>query len=122
MMTLREIIWLDFKIDLPISGGNGNSIDNPIIIHESPGRTCVETEYLIFKCLGIGRQIEWKVIKQQLFTHNSRKFDKLKIETKEYTETEIITQIENYYFDITECFGSKKEESNSIISDKNFEA
>ena len=29
--------------------------------------------------------------------------DKVKIETEQTTEKEIITQTENYYFDITEC-------------------
>jgi hypothetical protein len=43
------------------------------------------------------------MIEQQLLTHNGRKIDKIKIETKQMTETEIIKQIENYYFDITEC-------------------
>ena len=32
-MTLRELLKQDFGKDLPISGGMGNSIDNPIIIH-----------------------------------------------------------------------------------------
>jgi hypothetical protein len=37
------------------------------------------------------------MIEQQLLTHNGRKIDKIKIETKQMTETEIIKQIENYY-------------------------
>ena len=53
--------------------------------------------------IGIGRGIELEMIEQQFFTHNSRKIDKIKIETKQMTTSEIITQIENYYFDITEC-------------------
>jgi len=65
----------------------------------------VGTEYFILECLGIGRGIKWKILEQKLLTHNNKKIDKIKIETKEFTESEIITQIENYYFDITDCFG-----------------
>ena len=50
--------------------------------------------------------MEWKVIRQSIFEHNDRTLDQLKIETKETTESEVVTQIENYYLDITECFGS----------------
>jgi hypothetical protein len=37
------------------------------------------------------------MIEQRFLTHNGRKIDKIKIETKQMTETEIIKQIENYY-------------------------
>jgi hypothetical protein len=110
-MTLRELIKIDFETDLEISGGNGNSINNCIIIHKTVINDYVGTEYFILKCLGIGRNIEWKTIGQSLLFENDRTIDKVKIETKELTETEIITQIENYYFDITECFGNDNDES-----------
>jgi hypothetical protein len=103
-MTIKELIKTDFGVDLPISGGFGNSIDNPIIIHKEGINDYVGTEYFILKCLGKGRRIEWKILEQALLTHNNKKIDKIKIETKQTTELETITQIENYYFDITKCF------------------
>jgi hypothetical protein len=107
-MNIRDLIKNDFSVDLPIKGGQGNSIDDPVIIERvSPINDYVGTEYAFLKYIGIGRGIEWKTIEQQLLTHNGREIDKIKIETKQITETEIITQIENYYFDITECFGLK---------------
>jgi hypothetical protein len=57
--------------------------------------------------LGIGRRIQWKVLAQELINQNNRVFDKIKTEIKELTQDEIITQIENYYFDITDCFVNK---------------
>ena len=45
------------------------------------------------------------MIQQSVFKHNGRTLDQLKIETRETTENEVIKQIENYYFDITECLG-----------------
>ena len=104
-MTLKELLKKDFGVELPISGDFGNSIDNTIIIHRENINDYVGTEYFILKCLGIGRKIEWKSLGQELLSYNNRKIDKIKIETKKTTQFEIITQIENYYFDITECFG-----------------
>ena len=103
-MTLKDLLEKDFKVDLPISGGFGNSIDNAIIIHRDEINDYVGTEYFILKCLGTGRRIEWKILGQELLMIDIKKIDKIKIETKQLTESEIITQIENYYFDITDCF------------------
>jgi hypothetical protein len=113
-MNLRELLKKDFKIDLPISGGNGNSIDNPVVVHYQHPNDYVGVEYAVFNglytgrrfgLLGKGSSFEWKFIKQTLIHHNGRKIDQMKFETKETSATEIITQVENYYFDITECFG-----------------
>ena len=103
-MTLKELLKKDFDADLEISGGFGNSIDNCIVIHKTHAKDYVGVEYYILECLGIGRGIEWKRIEQSLLNDKNRMIDKLKIETKQLTDTEIITQIENYYFDITECY------------------
>ncbi len=93
------------KNTLRSGGGFGNSIESAVIIERQfPTNNYVGTEYAFLKYLGLGRRIEWKTIGQELLNHNGRTIDKIKIETIETTETEIITQIENYYFDITECF------------------
>lgn len=102
-MTLKEITFKCFGIKLPISGDYGNSIDTPIIIHREVPNDYVSVEYTLLKTIGLGRGIEWKMIKQTLMSHNDLMIDQLKIEIKQTNETEIITQIENYYFDITEC-------------------
>lgn len=102
-MDLRKLLKEDFGIDFPISGGTGNSRDNAIVIHRESPNDYTSVEYGILRCLGIGRGIEWKVIQQAVMHHESRTLDQLKVQTKEITEDEIITQIENYYFDISEC-------------------
>ncbi len=104
-INLRTLLREDFGIDFPISGGTGDSIDNPIIIHKAIPNDYVGVEYDILKCIGIGRKIEWKSIGQELLVPDDKYIDKIKIEVTEKTETEIITTIENYYFDITECIG-----------------
>jgi hypothetical protein len=104
-INLRELLKADFGIDFPISGGTGNSRESPIIIHYQKPNDYVGVEYGILRCLGIGRRIEWKLIQQTLQNLDGRTIEQMKIETKQTIATEIITQIENYYFDITECFG-----------------
>jgi hypothetical protein len=98
-MNVRDLIKNDFGVDLPIKGGIGNSIDDPVIVEQvSPINDYVGTEYAYLKYIGIGRGIEWETVAQQLLTHSGRKMDKIKIETKQMPETEIITQIEKLLF------------------------
>lgn len=104
-IDLRELLKADFGIDFPISGGTGNSRDTAIVIHYQVPNDYVGVERGVLRCLGLGRRIEWELIKQSLFEYKGQKIDQMTIETKETTPTQIITQTENYYFDITECFG-----------------
>lgn len=104
-IDLRELLKADFGIDFPISGGTGNSRDTAIVIRNEVPNDYVGVEHGVLRCLGRGRGIEWTLVEQSLLEHNGRKIDRMTIETKETTPTQIITQTENYYFDITECFG-----------------
>lgn len=102
-MDIRKLLLDDFGVDFPISGGMGNSIENPIVLEKAGMNDYVGTEYAILKYLGIGRGVEWKKLRQEYFIQNDRHIDIIKIETIQTSEEEIITQIENYYFDFTEC-------------------
>lgn len=104
-INLRALLKADFDIDFPISGGSGGLRESPIVIHYHEPNDYVSVEYNILRCLGKGRGIEWKVIQQALLHIEGRSIDQLKIETKEITEHEVITQTENYYFDVTDCLG-----------------
>ena len=104
-MNVREMLKEDFGVDLPIKGGFGNSIDNPVIlIKEGQLNDYVAVEYSYLKYIGFGRRITWETLGQELITHGDRKIDKIKIKTRQPTETGLITQVENYYFDITDVF------------------
>jgi hypothetical protein len=110
-MTIRERLFKDFNVDLPITGGVGNSIDDPVILEiVDPIDDFIDTEYLYLKLIGIGRGIEWKFMTQFLMEHENKKIDKIQIETIQQLENETITQIENIYFDITDCFKKKYNE------------
>ncbi len=105
-INLKELLKKDFDFDLPISGGTGNSIDNAIIISKTAGIHYVGLENTILSCLGKGRKIEWRRESQQLLEIEGRKIDKIKIKTIWLSDDKVIQQIENYYFDITECFSN----------------
>jgi len=81
----------------------GKSINSPVVIHrmEPNDYTSVEYAYLRFVCAGRG--VTWELITQTLMQHAGRKIDQLKIRTVEQTRTQVVTQTENYYFDIHEC-------------------
>ena len=96
---------MDFDIDLPISGGAGSSRDDAIVIQRATPNNYLGVQSAVLNCMGIGRGIEWKMLQQATLDHEGRTLDQIKIETTKYTATAIITQVENYYFDISECLG-----------------
>lgn len=100
----KDIIKPDRSINLLIKSGTSNSIDDPIIIKKSKKYDCVKVEYALLDFISEKREIEWKLLEQKLIIHEKKRIDILKIETKQFMEQEIITKIEDYYFDITECF------------------
>ncbi len=102
-MDLRELLKNDFNIDFPISGSTASSQDNPIVIHKHDRHDHSSVEYGILRCIGFARGVEWEFIEHRSVEHNGKYLDQLTIETKKTTATEIITQLESYYFDISEC-------------------
>jgi hypothetical protein len=102
---LRAMLLADFGIDFPISGGPGNSREAPIVIHYATPNDYVGVEHSVVSCLCTGRGVEWRLLLSSLIEHSGRRIEQMKIETKWATESQLITQIENYYFDITDCFG-----------------
>lgn len=107
MSNLRQMLAQDFDMDLPISGGFGQSVEEPIILEKVVPNDYVSVEYAVLKCLGIGRGIEWRLLKQTLLEHNGRMIDQMKIETRQLTDSEAITQVENYYFDVSQCINDE---------------
>jgi hypothetical protein len=101
--SVRQLLKHDFGVDLPLAGGIGNSVKDPVIIKSEAGPDYrqVEDEFIKYICLG--RRVKWEFLQRDLLTEGQRRLEKVKIRTQEITQKEIITQIENYYFDITEC-------------------
>ncbi len=59
------------------------------------------TEMHILMAIGKGRGILWRTLARTPLENNRLSLEQIQIETKEVTASEIITQQENYYFDVS---------------------
>ncbi len=108
---LKEIILQVFGATLPIKGDMGDSMDNAVIIERTmPFNDYVSIEHEVVNFIAKGREVHsWKKIKQQLLFENGKTYDKLEVEVVINKNGKLFNQTENYFFDITECFGPEKE-------------
>lgn len=99
-MPLREMLKRAFNIDVPISGGLGSSQTDTIVVH---GSLPTQVSLTMVQTLrGIGKSIDvlWHTIGQEIVERDGRNLVRFKVLTKHGTETEIVTQQNNHYFDI----------------------
>lgn len=94
-LSLREMIKKEFGTELPISGGDGNSIESAIVIDQAH-EDWSDVEYACLKYINqlLGRS--WKLIKTTIIEKDGRKFDQMKLEVNGDD-----SNYYNYYFDIT---------------------
>lgn len=91
---------------MPISGGSGNSIDDPIKIEPTGLMTdFVGTEYAIIKYLSIIRGLITKPNEQGLLFHGEKVIDKITCMTLQKMNEEMVSSSETYFFDITDVYG-----------------
>ena len=103
-------------LNLPIGGGSGKSIDDPIIIELTKENDYVGTEYRIIQLLGILNGFTWQVIEQRLNFPDDKKIDQLKIEiTQNNTGQKMIKE---YFFDITLCFNKLESDVSDYLREK----
>lgn len=94
-LTIRQQLKKDFGIDLPIIGGLGQSIDDPILIDPNY-KDWSDVEYTYIRLINTALNRSWKVVKTNLIEHNGRKIDQLKLEVEGDK-----ANFYNYYFDVT---------------------
>jgi hypothetical protein len=102
-LSLQQTLKDEFGIDFPTSGGWGGSREQPVIVHRRTPNNYVAVEHQLLRCICQGRGVRAKFLQSSLFEHEGRMLERMKIETQRDTETQTITQVENYYFDLTEC-------------------
>jgi len=114
--SLKEIIFEVFGVNLPIKGGMGNSLENAVIIERTfPMNDYVSTAHEVVNFIAKGRALHsWSTVKQQLLFENEKVYDKLDINVVMNQNGNLFQQTENYYFDITDCFGPEKEISEDV--------
>ncbi len=97
-MDIKEMIASIFHVDLPISGGNGQNVDDPIVIEAEKNGIDIENQII-----GYIQQLggkTWKKEKQELISKEDRWIDKISIVLADDPE-----HYHNYYFDITKSYG-----------------
>tara|TARA_B100000401_G_scaffold227702_1_gene154179 strand:- start:1045 stop:1296 length:252 start_codon:yes stop_codon:yes gene_type:complete len=68
------------KFNLPISSGNGKSIDNPIVIEKKESKNYVKLEYFIISHLiEMDDNFDYERCNQKLLKYNDQTIDYLKI-------------------------------------------
>jgi hypothetical protein len=90
------------KFNLSISGGEGKSIDSPIIIDDNV-KNYVELEYFIIsKLLKINDNFDYERSNQKLLKYKDRTIDYLKFKIIKKKTSSI--KYEEFYFDITNVY------------------
>lgn len=129
MENLRELFKKVFDVDLPISGGFGQSIDDPIVVHADNSTVGVKMEYQIIGFLQELAGNAWHRGEQTLIRMGGKSFDKVSISLedpivpcfmsdkmspsdKESVAMDIAPMQQDYYFDITEFMPYRKSVSN----------
>ncbi len=87
---------------VPISGGMGQSIDDPIIIEEQDRLKYVKIEYFILDFLAEMRETEYKLESQEVLENDGRIIDCLSITWKDKG-----SGLYSFYFDITAGYHHK---------------
>jgi hypothetical protein len=120
---IKNLLKQDFGMDLNISGGSGQSREDPIIVLSDTETEAAHTELLVLRGIGKGRNLAgqnggggflWRSVGINLVSESSPQIVQRKIETKEIRSDEIVTQTENYYFS-RKNLDSKAEEIQSQV-------
>jgi hypothetical protein len=105
--SYRDRIKRDFGLDLPIGAGSGSSRDDPMAILASDPHEAAITQMLVLRCLGIALERLWRVRSRNSMDGHGGNIERVAIETKRLTPTEIITEQINHYFDLAAVATSK---------------
>lgn len=100
-ITLHDLLLRDWGTELPIRGGYGRSREEPIVVTTPDMESVAWTQVVALRGLGRGRGIFWRTLSHALLGDKWPGIERFKIETIELTDTQIVTQTENYYFDVS---------------------
>ena len=103
-MDIKELLKKAFNVDLPIRGGMGNSIEQAVVLESAgPLNDYVSLMFQIMDLISTGRDVSWKLERQELVIKDGRRYDKLIVVVRGINGNSMPLQNENHYFDITEC-------------------
>ena len=102
--SIKDLLKKDFNLDVDISGGFGQSREDPILVLSKTESEALRNELLVVRSLISGANLEgqrtllWRSIGINLIEGPSPNIIQHKIETKEILKDEIITEKRNFYF------------------------
>jgi hypothetical protein len=106
-MDIKEKIREQYGFNLPISGGDGRSADEPVCLELTKLNNYVLTEKLYIAIILKDKCKDWKMKFQSLNLINERYIDYLNIEVIGHDETR---SRQVFWFDVTECLKKKTED------------
>jgi hypothetical protein len=94
---LREMLLRDFGKDLKISGGTGNSIEDPITLDPQSPHDASWTEMEVARCIYGRLGWHWRAIDRS----RAGKIEKLSCEVRYAEGDEVVTEKRAFYFDVS---------------------
>ncbi len=98
-MDIQQYILSISGVLLPISGGNGQSQDQAVVIGSEAKYRLIKVENEFISAMVMGY---WKKVEQSLIQSDDKKFDKITIHNF-LDDGGVVERV--FWFDITKCFG-----------------
>ena len=98
---LKELLLRDFGKDLRISGGTGNSVDDPIIIEVKSPHDASWTEMEVASCIYGRLGWHWRAVGRSKQVESGKRIEKLSCEVKYIDDGQLVTETRNFYFDLS---------------------
>lgn len=98
-MKLKEILLEDFGLDLPISGGLGNSAEDAIVIHTEDADTASVVAMGIASAIFSSAGVHWQCLGLEPAADSPEVF-KFVYGTLELTETDVLQSTRELYFNL----------------------
>lgn len=98
---LKELLLRDFGKDLKISGGTGNSVDDPIIIEVESPHDASWIEMEVASCIYVRLGWHWRAVERTKLEEGGKHIEKLSCEVKYIEGDQLVTETRNFYFDLT---------------------
>lgn len=98
---LKELLLRDFGKDLKISGGTGNSFDDPIIIEVESPHDASWIEMEVASCIYVRLGWHWRAVERTKLEEGGKHIEKLSCEVKYIEGDQLVTETRNFYFDLS---------------------
>jgi hypothetical protein len=97
-MDIQQYIYNNSGVLLPISGGNGQSQDQAVVIDSKAKYRLIQVQNEFISAMLEGY---WKKVEQSLINIDDKKYDKITIHHF-LDDGDVIERV--FWFDISECF------------------